>query len=380
MSLTIAPLPTLPGPHWTYAQALETEAALHQHMAEHGHSDEAVLELAQTLTQRCAYRTAVGILERVIVSNPGLEHSMLGLNAQLLCLGAALHGGLNVAAERRIAAIAEGDWKLTSGTAAMLVRQIRGTGLQPECRAILERCATFLAPDSSEAEVVDVLVREYEEASAIARRVRLVSLGAGCHPWLHLNRFMLRRVDAVDTLMPFNLCATAEFGLVAALESRLAGFFDAAQYDRTTMTRGIPVARIRPYAMLLCHDTDDEYLAHDMAELREVCAQRARTFLGHAVAGPRVLVRVDGTCSDLHRLEASVAGLMQDDEYRLLLVTTQAGDPPDLPRPRLSTTHVVHVPAPWDGYNWAVEEGTPEGHRYDLRMRRAVLDVMRELA
>jgi len=42
-------------------------------------------------------------------------------------------------------------------------------------------------------------------------------------------------------------------------------------------------------------------LADDMAERRAVCATRARNFLDHAVAGPRVPFRVDGTCSGLHR-------------------------------------------------------------------------------
>lgn len=221
-----------------------------------------------------------------------------------------------------------------------------------------------------------MLVAEYDEAARIARRVRLVSVGSGCYPWLQANRYMLRHVDVLDSLMPFNMNVTVETGLIAALENGLAAFFDAGEYDLTTMVRGIPVARLRPYGILFNHDCDESLLASNLAKLRALCALRARAFLDHAVTGPRVLFCHCGTFTQLNRLEAAVAGLMRDHDYRLLLVSHLPGQT----FPRLATTRLVHVPMPYAHYNWTLHDATPEGYRYDLAIRRIVLDTMRELA
>lgn len=380
MSATVPPLPALPGPDWTHVQSLETEAAIRAHMATHGRSVEALRALAHVLIPRCAYRPALALLEEALARAAGQEQPGTAANHRLTALSVALHGGLQEAAERQAAAIAGLRDIIAYEYAPQFVRLVRGTGLQPEVRRILERCLACIDPAAPEADVAAVLLREYEDTARIAAGVRLVSLGSGCYPWLQANRYMLRRVDAIDSLMPFNMNVAVEAGVVAALETGLAGFFEADAFDRTTMIRGIPVGRLRRYGILFNHDCDAGFLADDMAELRALCAARARAFLDHAVAGPRVFFYWDGMFADLHRLEAAVAGLMRDQDYRLLLVATAPGDLSGQPAPKLPTTRLVHVPMPHAGYNWTLEDHTPAGFRFDLAMRRAVRETMRELA
>ncbi len=66
MSTAAPPLPTLPGPDGTYAQALETEAAIRGHMTEHGPAPEAMLALAQIHADRRAYRAAVAVMNKAL--------------------------------------------------------------------------------------------------------------------------------------------------------------------------------------------------------------------------------------------------------------------------------------------------------------------------
>lgn len=380
MSATIPAIPSLPGPDWTHEQGIACEAAVRAHMAEHGPSPEAYHQLATIALGRCAYRPAVAWLSEALTRWPEIGHPLLGLNGRLQAVGAALHGGMHEAAEHWVADIAAHVHVIDAHSAEAVTRFARGTGLQPELLRILVHCLEKLDPGTQVAEVITTLVREYEEVAALASAVRLISLGSGCYSWMQPNRFMLRRVCEADLLMPFNLCASVEAGIATALEDGLAGFLDPSQFDLTTIVRGIPVPRHRRYAVLFNHDCDDAFLADGMAELHALCATRARAFLQHAVSGPRVFLCLMPNFADAHRLERALAELMQDNEYRLLLLASQHGDAPDWPAPRLRTTRMVHVPIPAPGYNWAFDDNTPEGYCYDLTVRRVILDAMRELA
>nr|WP_314074250.1 hypothetical protein [uncultured Roseococcus sp.] len=376
--MSAPPLPSLPA-DWTYGQALECDAAIQAHMATHGFSAEAISALAQVRLGRCAYQSAVAALEEGLSRWPDINQPYLGVSGRLLVIAAAIHGGRQGEAERWVADLARHPvvWPYAADP---ILRHVRGTGLQDAARDLLAGCLPHLDPDTPLAQQATTLLRGYDEALAVASKVRLISLGSGCYPWMQPNRYMLRHVDAVDALMPFNMSVTVESSIVLALEDGFSAFFDAAAFDRTTITRGIPVGRIRRYAMLFNHDCDEDFLRDGMAELRARCARRAHNFLAEACTGPRVFLCVLPEVTDLHRLETALAGLMRDEAYRLLVLLTSPSEKPGLPAPRLPTTRVVPLPVPSPSYNWTLEDGTPEGIRYDLAMRQTVLDTMRELA
>lgn len=348
-------------------------------MAEHGFSAEAISALAQVMLGRCAYQSAVEVLEDGLSRWPDINQPYLGVSGRLMAIGAAIHGGRQYEAERWTADLAEHP-EVWPYAAAPIVRYVRGTGLQDAARELLAGCLPHLDPVTPVAQQATALLRGYDEALAAASKVRLISLGSGCYPWMQPNRYMLRRVDAVDSLMPFNMSVTVESSIALALEDGLSAFSNATAFDRTTITRGIPVGRIRRYAMLFNHDCDEDHLQDGMAELRARCARRAHTFLTEACTGPRVFLCVLPGIADLHRLEAALAGLMRDDAYRLLVLLTSSEGQPSLPAPQLPTTRLVPLSLPSPGYNWTLEDGTPEGIRHDLAMRQVVLDTMRELA
>jgi len=375
--MTAPALPVLPA-EWTYTQALDHEAALRSHMTEHGATPEAMFALAQTLLGRCAYRSALMVAEEALARWPELDWLELGTQGRLLALGAALHAGLQQEVERWTAELA-GFGAFAPELVRAVARYGRGSGLQPAGRDLIASLRTCLDTDASHREQASTLVEGYAEAVSAATQVRLISLGSGCYPWLQPNRYMLRRVDAIDAMMPFNMCVAIESGIVAALEERFEAFFDAGAFDATTMLRGVPAGRLRRYAMLFNHDCDDSLLSDGLAGLRAVCAARAEAFLNHACSEPRVFVCDLPVVADLHRLETALAALMQDDSYRLLLLISSKGEAPELPVPSMPTTRVAHLPLPWPAFNWTLDDDTPEGIRRDLRMRRIVLNTMQEL-
>ena len=66
MNATVPPIPQLPGQDWTYAQSLDTEAAIRALVLEHGPSPEASLALATLLTDRCDYRAALRVMKEAV--------------------------------------------------------------------------------------------------------------------------------------------------------------------------------------------------------------------------------------------------------------------------------------------------------------------------
>ncbi|MBR0641460.1 hypothetical protein [Plastoroseomonas hellenica] len=374
-----AALPPPLNPDWTYEQALASEALIRAQVDEHGPSPEALAQLSQLAVGRCAYRSGTAIMHDALLRWPDLYHAAVGLNGRLAIIQYAIHGGLHDIAAHWVRDLATHSTIISAATATPIATAVRGTGLQPEAHEVLSICLKSLDPDSAITAMVRVLVSEYAEVAEIASQVRLVSLGAGCYGWLQSNRYMLRHVGPQDQLMPFNLAVTIEAGVVAALEDELAGFRDPSEFHRSTMIRGIPVARHRRYAMLLNHDCDEELLADGMSALQALCSARAAAFRDHATTGPRVYLCTVSDFGNAHRIERALAGLMRDDNYRLLLVADQHGRLSERPDAVLPTTRMVHLPVPSLGYNWHLGDRSPEGIRYDLAVRRAVLDSMREV-
>lgn len=375
--------PSLPDPlrtDWRYEDALRYEAALQAHMQEYGPGPEPLFRLALSATGRCAYQLSVRCFHQALSMWPEFDRPFLGVNGRLTAIQAALHGGANDVAEHWVRDLAAHSEIVTSQSASVIAQLARGTGLQEDLVFLLRRCLSFLDPSEPLANVLQVLVNDYGEVSQLARQVRLVSLGSGCYPWLQLNRFMLRHADNLDLQMPFNLSVTIEGGVTAALEDELAGFSEPTEYESVSIVRGIPCPRHKRYSVLFNHDCDDEFHEAAFSKLRALCASRASAFI-RCIRNQRIVfVSCAPQFAQLKRLESAVAELTGHDRYRLLILAHQHDGRPDWPHALMPTTRAIHVPFPLSGYNWTLQDHTPEGYAFDLAVRDAVLSTMRDLA
>lgn len=371
--------PPVPGDDWTYAElrTYERKLVAWRHS---GQASRAVrLALANSLQRRCAHRAATTVLHDSLSGWADARLSNVGIQPCLAVIGSSLQCLRNEIAEFWVRDLAANLDVINPGNVAMMLERSLGTGLQPEVREILRHCRPLIEDLPGIADMVDVLLAEFEEVSALAPFVPLISLGTGCHPWLQFNRYMLRKVERADLAMPFNLMANASSSSTQMLEDGFCGLQDPSLYTLRPFLRDIPAPVHTGYSIIFNHDCDDEFIVDGMSALRRLYLARSRAFL-QRTSGPRVYVRVASVFGEVGRLEEALARHMQDDRYRLLLISCQRGRAPEMPAVSRPTTKMVHVPYPTANYNWAADYTTPEGCRFDLAMRRCVLDVMREAA
>ncbi len=344
-----------------------------------GNRPQAALELALTANCRLAYSEAVDYLEDGFRDCQDLSDPFLGVGGRTLAVDCAVHGNNYIKANTIVSDLGENIDAITPANANIVYSSVRGVGIHPAVPLILDKCLTSLPTSAIGRNAAELLLKEYEETSRIADKVSLISLGAGCYGWLQLNKYLLRKVDSISNSMPFNMSANTIENACRMMEDDFSRSSDPLSYTAAASVQGIPMPRSIPYGFLYNHECDDRYLENDFEVLRILNGERAAAFKNHGCSGARVYVLVTSWAVDVPRLERTLAAYMQDDNYRLLLVSTQFGEPPGWVK-GCPNTRIAHVPVPHEGYTWTSGQWTQEGYDFDLAVRKVVRDTMLGIA
>jgi Putative papain-like cysteine peptidase (DUF1796) len=363
--------------HYNNVKAKEDALRLYREYS--GDSSQVALELALAANSRLAYLEALRILEDGLRDWPEMSDPFLGISGRNFAIDCAVHGNDYVAANKLVSELGEKTEVITSANALSVCSSVRGVGIHSAVPSILDKCLSSLPRNAPGRNVIESLLDDYEETSELAEKVSLISLGAGCYGWLQLNRYLLRKVDAVSNSMPFNMSANTIENACRMMEDDFNQSSSPHSYSAAPSVQGIPMPRSIPYGFLYNHECDNIYFENDFERLRDLNRGRAASFRNYGCSGPRVYVLVTSWAVDIPRLERALAAYMQDDQYRLLLISTQFDAPTDWVR-GCPNTRIAHVPVPHEGYTWTSGQSTQAGYDFDFAVRTIVRKTMLEIA
>jgi hypothetical protein len=217
-----------------------------------------------------------------------------------------------------------------------------------------------------------------QREGSLCRRVKLISLGPDCLPWLMFNRWGMRAdLDENWWPMPFNLAGWNVTGIVAALEDRFDGLPNAETYRIVTSPRGLRMPRQQTYGVIFGHEgflpgqADESELLESVIE--EYSA-RANNFLDQGCRGPRLYLYHAERAVDLERLRRALDSLAHDDRW-MLLVIDECEDPEWQRRRPASTDRMIIRPVdpPQPREQWYRRRSDA-----DMRFQRELVEVILE--
>lgn len=184
-----------------------------------------------------------------------------------------------------------------------------------------------------------------------APKVRLISLGENCWPWVKLAEWGLRPgADREEEQMPLNCGIQSTTGCIRLLEDN---FFDMARPESLRMlpdATGVPLPYNKKYRFIFNHEAGSIWSDNEFAKLQARYETRRKNFNDFALEGPRVYVYYLHRTTLVGNIEDIIENISKDSNYRIVIVDVRSID--EEFEPKNEKTTYLKLDLPWPGFHW----------------------------